>query len=99
MTHFFAKKCYSAQMFGQDFPKKPPKNAFFLAFFQKFACGAENLVNSLYSGLGELKKSIWSTLKKGRENFIYFFQIRPTPLEKFLDPRLLVIQFHFLKIV
>ena len=45
--------------FLSKFSKKCLKNA----FYQKFACGAENFVKNyaLYSGLEELTKSIWST--------------------------------------
>ena len=41
-TNFEGKaRAGKTRFFGQNFPKKP-KNAFF-AFFQNFACGAENL--------------------------------------------------------
>ena len=49
------------RFFCQNFSKSAQKRLFWL-FFQKFACGAENLAKmGAKSALGELQKSIWST--------------------------------------
>ena len=67
-----------------------PKNGFFDLFFQKIACGAENLskTESFYC-FGRARKINLIDLKKkkGRQNFRKFFE-NPPPLEKILDPPL-----------
>ena len=71
-----------------------PKNAFLGLFFEKVACGAKRLVN-----IGRVFRVIWDssenqfgrpTKKIGREKFPNFFS-ESAPLEKLLDPRLVLV--------
>ena len=75
--------------------QKVPKNALFDLFFQKRLTAQKNLVKmgSLYwfSGLWELRKSIWSTWKNSTEFLNFFFWKSPLPpLEKILDQLMLI---------
>ena len=84
-TNFEGERAKKNAIFLSKFFKKCPKTAFFDCFFQKFACGAENLAKigaKQYFGrngraqkinLVDLKK------KKGRQNFGKFFENPPPP--------------------
>ena len=66
-----------------------PKNTFFGLFSQKFACGAENFAKiGAKQFFGRARKINLVDLKKGRQNFRFFFE-NPPPLEKILDPPLI----------
>ena len=72
------------------FSKKCPKTAFLTCFFfQKFACGAENMAKTgtIYC-FRRARKINLVDLKKSRQNFWSFFKI-PNPLQKILDQPLL----------
>ena len=74
--------------FGQSFPKKCFKTPF-LALLAKFCLRRKKITKTgFFSALGELGKSIRSTLKKGWQSFWNFLKIRPFLLEKVLDPPL-----------
>ena len=58
-----------------EYFKKVPKNAFFFkvlaCFFKLLPVAQKFWANQcLFSALGELGESIWSTLKKGRQKFL-----------------------------
>ena len=62
--------------------QKVPKNGFFGLFFQKTACGAENLARTgSFHCLGRAWKINLIDLKKGRPNFRKFFENPPSPRE------------------
>ena len=76
-----------------------PKNAFFTDFFKKFSCGAESFAKiGAKQCFGRAQKiNLVDLKKKGRQNFGKFFENPPPPLEKILDPPLILTLF-FLRV-
>ena len=82
-------------LFWQFFFKKCLKTPLFGLFFFKILLAAQKFrpKQGLFGGLGELRKSFWSTYKKSRQNFRKLFENPPPTLEKILDPPLAYILF------
>ena len=80
-THFEGGARAEKRDFLVEILQKVPKNAIFGLFFKILPAAQKFLPKQgLYSGLRELRKSVWSTkIKKGRrQNFSNFFlKIRP----------------------
>ena len=78
--------------FSIKIKKKTYKRFFWVVFFQNFASGAEILARTgTKQCFGRARKIISLVdLKKGRQKFRHFFENPPSPLEKILDPPLIM---------